>query len=43
LFYAKVARGASSEEALIASIRELRVQPAFAHPYYWAAFDLFRS
>ena len=43
MFYMKVAQGASSEEALIASVRELREQPAFAHPYFWAAFDLFRS
>lgn len=42
-FYGNVAQGASSEEALAASLLELRQQPAFAHPYYWAAFDLFRS
>ncbi len=41
-FYRAVAEGASAEEALSSSIRQLREQPAFAHPYYWAAFDLFR-
>jgi CHAT domain-containing protein len=42
-FYRSVAGGASTEEALSSSIHQLRETPAFAHPFYWAAFDLFRS
>ncbi len=42
-FYQAVAKGASAEEALSSSVQQLRRQPAFAHPYFWAAFDLFRS
>lgn len=42
-FYQAVAKGASAEEALSSSVQQLRRQPAFAHPYFWAAFDLFCS
>ena len=42
-FYHALAKGASAEEALSSSVVQLRRQPAFAHPYFWAAFDLFRS
>ena len=34
--------GHNLDEALAASARRLRSQPAFAHPYYWAAFEMFR-
>jgi len=42
-FYREIAKGAKPQDALAAAIQELRRQPAYAHPYYWAAFDLFRS
>jgi CHAT domain-containing protein len=42
-FYRAVGEGASAEEALARSTKQLRSQSDFAHPYYWAAFDLFRS
>jgi len=42
-FYREIAKGAKPQDALASAIQELRRQPAYAHPYYWAAFDLFRS
>jgi CHAT domain-containing protein/Flp pilus assembly protein TadD len=42
-FYRAVGEGASAGDALALSTQQLRQQSAFAHPYYWAAFDLFRS
>jgi CHAT domain-containing protein/cytochrome c-type biogenesis protein CcmH/NrfG len=43
LFYTALANGMSAEEALTSAVTELRQKLPFAHPYYWAAFDLFRS
>ena len=42
-FYRAVGQGASAGDALALSTQQLRWQSDFAHPYYWAAFDLFRS
>ena len=41
-FYAALRKGASPEEALHLSARGMRTRSAFSHPYYWAAFDMFR-
>jgi CHAT domain-containing protein len=42
-FYADLAKGWDAAEALSASKRLLRRQGNYSHPYYWAAFDVFRS
>jgi CHAT domain-containing protein len=41
-FYERLPAAASVEVAWSAAIRQLRDQRTFAHPYYWAAFDLLR-
>jgi CHAT domain-containing protein/Tfp pilus assembly protein PilF len=39
-FYAGLTRGLAKDEALRAAQAEVRRQPAYAHPYHWAAFQL---
>ena len=41
-FYRRLGHGDAAEQALAAAVGNLREQSAFAHPYYWAAFDDFR-
>jgi len=38
-FYSRVLEKISIDQALQQAARQLRVQPATAHPYYWAAFN----
>jgi CHAT domain-containing protein len=40
-FYAALAMGATTPVALNAARRALRSDPAFRHPYYWAAFQVY--
>jgi CHAT domain-containing protein len=42
-FYQKLGTGSSVEQALTAAVGRLRDDSRFAHPYYWAAFGLFRD
>jgi CHAT domain-containing protein len=42
-FYDELNRGLGPEEAVSEASRALRRVPQFAHPSYWAAFDLFRG
>jgi CHAT domain-containing protein len=42
-FYERISSGAPPVAALADSAAALRNQPAFGHPYYWAAFSLFRG
>jgi len=39
-FYAALQRGMPRDEALRAAQAEMRSQPAYAHPFHWAAFQL---
>jgi CHAT domain-containing protein len=41
-FYRGLRDAASPEQALFASAAALRNQPAYSHPYYWAAFNYFQ-
>lgn len=44
LFYRELLRGyGSPTSALNAAQRELRRQPDFAHPYFWAPFAVFNA
>jgi CHAT domain-containing protein len=40
-FYGHLLRGKSVSEALARGIVELRAQPDFSHPFYWASFAVF--
>lgn len=42
-FYGSLRNGLTVEAAVSFSTSELRRHPDFAHPYYWAAFELFHS
>jgi CHAT domain-containing protein len=42
-FYRDLGAGRSVEDALTAAAGRLRNDSRFAHPYYWAAFGLFRN
>ncbi len=41
-FYGDLARGAATPRALSSAMQKLQRDPAYAHPYYWAAFEVFR-
>jgi len=40
-FYKNLLRGSSVAESLRLSAKDVRMRPGTAHPYYWAAFNLF--
>lgn len=40
-FYAPLLAGKSVSESLTAARRDIRSQPQFAHPFYWAGFSVF--
>lgn len=40
-FYASVAAGRGAADALNSAQAELRAEPATAHPYYWAGFQMY--
>jgi len=42
-FYRGIQLGLEPEAALSDSAAAVRRQDIFAHPYYWAAFEFFRS
>jgi CHAT domain-containing protein/cytochrome c-type biogenesis protein CcmH/NrfG len=42
-FYRQLRSGSSVEDSVSSAAATLRSDPQFAHPYYWAAFDLFRN
>ena len=41
--YKDLGSGSTPLAALALAARDLRRNPSFAHPYYWAAFEVFRS
>jgi CHAT domain-containing protein len=42
-FYRQLRSGSSVEDSVSSAAATLRSDPQFAHPYYWAAFNLFRN
>jgi CHAT domain-containing protein len=40
-FYRNLIAGDTVSDALTTASRNLRTEPGFAHPYYWAGFSAF--